>query len=102
MEAGLIGGVIGTAIGIAGGIIGTYFSIKNTQSVEERKFMIRASVAFWLFGGLFITLLITLPSPYKWLLWVPYGILLPFSILFLNKKLKQIREKNSKTPDTSL
>jgi len=95
MNAGLIGGIVGSIIGIAGGIIGTYFSIKNTNGPKERAFMIKASGGFWLFGIIFITLLFVFPSPYKWFLWVPYGILFPISIRFINKKLEQIKQDES-------
>lgn len=95
MNAGLIGGIIGGVMGIAGGIIGTYYSIKNTNGPKERAFMLRASVAFWTFGIVFIALLFLLPSPYKWLLWAPYGILLPISIRLLNRRLAQIKQDES-------
>jgi Ca2+/Na+ antiporter len=70
MNAGLIGGILGGVLGLVGGIVGTYFSIKNTESPEERTFMIRAAAVFWTFGMIFLTLLLLLPSPYKWFLWV--------------------------------
>jgi Ca2+/Na+ antiporter len=93
MNAGLIGGIIGGIIGIAGGVIGTYFSIKNTNGPKERAFMIKASVAFWIFGILFIILLFTLSSPYKWFLWLFYGIFLPISIRIMNTKLCQVKQE---------
>ena len=92
MNAGLIGGIIGGIIGVAGGIIGTYFSIKNTNGPKEQAFMIKASVVFWIVGIIFITLLFVLPSPYKWFVWLPYGIFMPISIRFINKNLEQIKE----------
>ncbi len=95
MNTGLISGIIGGIIGVAGGIIGTYFSIKNTNGPKERVFMIKASGAFWFFGIIFITLLFVLPSPYKWFLWLPYGILFPISIRFMNKKLEKIKQDES-------
>lgn len=96
MNAGLIGGIIGGVIGIAGGVIGTYFSIKNTNGPKERAFMIKASAVFWIFVIIFITLLLALTSPYRWLLWLPYGIFLPISIQVMNKKLSQIKQQESK------
>ena len=95
MSVGLIGGIIGSIIGIAGGGIGTYFSIKNTNGPKERIFMIKASAVFWFFGIIFITLVLALPSPYKWFLWLPYGIFLPISIRVTNKKLSQIKQEES-------
>ncbi len=95
MNAGLIGGIIGGIIGVAGGAIGTYFSIKNTHGPKERTFIIKASVIFWVFGIIFITLLLFLAFPYKWLLWLPYGILLPIGIQGMNKRLRQIQQEES-------
>lgn len=95
MNAGLIGGVLGGVIGLAGGIIGTCFSIKNTKGPKERSFMIKASAVYWVFGLLFVTLLLILPSPYKWFLWLPYSVFLPSSIVILNKKLNRIIQEES-------
>jgi hypothetical protein len=92
MNAGLLGGILGGVLGLVGGVIGTYFSIKNTGSPEERAFMIKAAAGFWTFGIVFITLLLLLPSPYKWFLWIPYGIFLPLSIRFMNQRLEQIKQ----------
>jgi len=97
MNAGLIGGIIGVIIGIAGGAIGTYFSIKNTNGPKERSFMIKTSIFFWVFAVIFITLLLVLRSPYKWFLWLPYGIVLPISILFINKRLSLIKKEESQS-----
>jgi MFS family permease len=95
MNAGLIGGILGGVLGVVGGLIGTYFSIKNTGSPEERAFMIKAAAVFWTFGIFFITLLLSLPSPYKWFLWIPYGIFLPLSIRFMNRRLEEIKRDRS-------
>jgi len=95
MNAGLWGGIIGTAIGLMGGVIGTYFSIRNTSGPRERKLMVTTAVAMWLAVGLFLFLLLVLPSPYKWLLWAPYGILLPIGIVTVNKKQAKIRSEES-------
>ena len=77
MNPGVIGGIIGGIIDVAGGIIGTYFSIKNTNGPRERAFMIKVSTVFWIVGIIFIALLLLLQSPYKWLLWLLYGIFCP-------------------------
>jgi len=93
MNAGLIGGILGGVLGIAGGVIGTYFSIKNTNGPKERSFMIKTSIVFWIFAVVFITFLLVIRSPYKWFLWIPYGVFLPISIQFVNKRLSQIRKE---------
>jgi hypothetical protein len=71
--AGMIGGVLGTAIGIGGGVLGTYCSIRNTKTAPERRFMIRFSVVLWLAVILLVLVPSTL-SPFgivpAWLQWV--------------------------------
>ncbi len=93
MDTGTIGGLIGGVIGIAGGMVGTWFSIRNTSGSKERLFMIRTAVAGWVFITLFLLLFFILPHPYRWLLWIPYGILLPLGIIYSNKTQQKIREQ---------
>ncbi|MFA5344576.1 MAG: hypothetical protein WC381_11535 [Kiritimatiellia bacterium] len=95
MIGGIIGGVVGSIIGLAGGIIGTYFSIKKTNSPRERAFTIRAAVVGWIAILLFLALLFTLPNPYRWFMWIPYGILLPLGIVYGNKTQQRIRQEES-------
>lgn len=94
-QIGLIGGLLGCVLGIAGGAIGTYFSIKNTNGPIERKFMVKVSVWTWIALTIFLVLLIILPSPYRFLMWVPYGIMLPLGIRHINKRQAEIRAMES-------
>lgn len=94
MNLGLVGGIIGSVVGIAGGAIGTYFSIKNTQGKKERDYMIKASIVCWVAISLFLVLLLFLPKPYNFLMWIPYSIFLPFFITTVNKQLAKIRSEN--------
>jgi hypothetical protein len=89
---GAIGGGLG---GAAGGIIGTYFSVRNTNGPRERAFVIRAAVVCWLAVLVFVALQFALPTPYRWLLWIPYAILLPISIRLWNKRQFSIRQEES-------
>ena len=82
-------------LGIAGGVVGTYFSIRNTKSPRERAFMVKASVVCWIALVLFLTLMFGLPNPYRYFLWIPYGILLPLAIVVWNRKQKKIRQEES-------
>jgi hypothetical protein len=91
VEVGLIGGLIGGGIGLVGGAVGTYFSIKNTLGPRERSFMIRVSAIAWVLITLFLVGLMTLPKPYNFLLWVPYGIALPLSIRWCNRRQLAVR-----------
>jgi len=88
-------GTIGGFGGLAGGIIGTYFSIKNTNGPRERAFMIKASVIGWIAILVFLVLMLTLPNPYRYFLWIPYGILLPWAIVTGNWKQQRIRVEES-------
>ena len=95
---GLVGGICGSVIGILGGLVGTYFSIKRTNGPEEKRFMIKAAIVCWIAIFIFLALLFLLPSAYRWYLWIPYAILLPLGIHYLNKnqqKIKEVEEKDS-------
>jgi hypothetical protein len=94
-QLGYIGGILGSVLGIAGGAFGTYCSIKNTHGPLERQFMIKISVRTWIALTLFLVLLIGLPSPYRFLMWAPYGILLPIGIRYINKRQAEIRALES-------
>jgi len=97
MDAGIAAGIIGAVIGIAGGAFGTYLSIKNTLGPRERQLMVRASIATWMGVTLFLLLLLLLPSPYRWFLWIPYVVVLPLAILSLNRKQKAIRTEEQRS-----
>ncbi|HEX6732693.1 MAG TPA: hypothetical protein VF074_21925, partial [Pyrinomonadaceae bacterium] len=83
--------------GLAGGAVGTYASIKNTAGPRERKFMVRVSIVVWVVVLLFLVLLLSLPSPYRWFIWIPYGVLLPVAIVSLNRKQRAIRSDELKS-----
>jgi Ca2+/Na+ antiporter len=90
---GWIGGIVGSLLGLAGGIIGTYFSIKNTKGPRERAFMVKSAVVCWVAILVFLTLLLALPNPYRWFMWIPYGILLPLGIIYGNRRQQAIRQQ---------
>ncbi len=95
MHPGTIGGIIGGIGGLAGGVIGTYFSIKNTNGPRERAFMIKVCVIGWIAILVFLCLMFALPNPYRYFLWIPYGILLPLVIVKGNRKQQKIRQEES-------
>jgi hypothetical protein len=101
-QIGIVGGIIGAVIGCVGGAIGTYCSIKNTNGPMERKFMIKVSAWTWIALILFLVLLIGLPSPYKFFMWIPYGIMLPMGIRYINKGQAEIRALESSQPKPSV
>lgn len=57
--------------------------------------MIKAAVVCWIAILLFIGLLLGLPDPYRWLMWIPYGILLPLGIVYCNWRQQAIRQQES-------
>lgn len=85
-QIGYLGGTLGCVLGFAGGAFGTYCSIKNTKGPREKRFMIKAAVVTWSALSIFLALLIGLPAPYRFFMWVPYGILLPLGIRYSNKR----------------
>jgi hypothetical protein len=92
---GLLGGIVGSAIGVLGGAVGTYFSIRNTRGPRERAFVIKASVLCWVLVSAFVAALLLLPSPQRYFLWLPYGILLPVGIRAWNRIQSKIRKEES-------
>jgi len=38
-----------------------------------------------------------LPNPYRWLIWIPYGVALPLAIVSLNRKQQAIRSEGQQT-----
>ena len=97
MDVGTVGGIIGGVLGLAGGVVGTYASIRNTGGPRERQFMVRAAVAAWVGITLFLALLFVLPNPYRWLIWIPYGVALPLAIISLNRKQQAIRSDEERS-----
>lgn len=99
---GWIGGILGAVLGTLGGAVGTYFSIKNTKGPRERAFMVRCAVIAWIAIFVFVGLLVLIPSPYRFLLWVPYGVVLPLAIRFCNRKQEAIRKAEGQAePDSA-
>ncbi|EDM25964.1 hypothetical protein LNTAR_21640 [Lentisphaera araneosa HTCC2155] len=96
MDTGTIGAIAGAIIGLLGSFIGVYCSISQSKSEDERQYVIKSSVVFT-FGVLaFLGLLFYLPKPYNHLIWIPYSILLPISIKKMNKRIEEIRNKETK------
>jgi len=95
MNGGYILGVAGAVIGLIGGVIGTYFSIKNTNGPRERAFVVKASVVGWFAVILFLAMMLALPDPYGYFIWIPYAVLLPWAVSFANRTQERIRKEES-------
>ena len=91
MNPGLIGGILGSVMGVLGGLVGTYFSIHNTNGPGERAFMVKCAMFGWIGIAVFLGLMIFLPHPYRWFLWIPYGVALPIAIIKCNEIQARIR-----------
>ena len=105
LHFGYMGAILGGVIGFAGGAIGTYFSVSNTRSDRERKFMTKVSVAMWISLMVFLCLLLGLPMPYGLIMWVPYGVLLPIMIQYISRKQHRIQweeNQNQSVYDSSM
>ena len=89
-------GIAGCVIGAIGGIIGTWVFIHNTSGPRERVFTIKASAIGWAAGIVFLGLLFLLPNPWRFLLWVPYGILLALGIAYWNRTQERIRREEER------
>ncbi len=76
------GGILGGVVGVLGGLYGTHRSIKATNGLRERAFVIRASVACGLGVSAFLACLILLPMPWRPLLWLVY---MPSLFYFIRK-----------------
>ncbi len=85
------GAYLGGILGCLGGVIGSYFSIKNTNGPLEKSFMVKCVIWGWLAITLFLGLMYILPHPYRYFLWIPYGICLPLGIRFCNRRQQEIR-----------
>jgi hypothetical protein len=92
---GLLGGLAGAAIGVLGGAFGTYVSIHNTQGPRERAFVIRASVICWVLAVTFVATVLLLPSPHRYIVWLPYAVVLFVAIRLWNKGQSRIRKEES-------
>jgi hypothetical protein len=89
---GWIGGIAGGSLGVLGGLIGTYCAVRNTNGPRERRFVIRAAQVSWGLLTLFLVGLFLIPSPYGFLLWIPYSFLLVVGIRAMNLGQQRIRD----------
>ena len=95
MDPGLLGAILGGSLGLLGGVIGTYFSITRTNGPRERAFMVRVSIWTWIGVTVFLVALLLLPSPWRFLMWIPYGIALPLGIRWGNTQQTRIRAEEA-------
>lgn len=85
------GAIGGSLMGVLGGILGTWAALRTTQTPAERTFMVRSAIGTWLFVGAFLLGLFLIPSPYNYLLWIPYPIALVAGICWMNARQTELR-----------
>lgn len=91
----LAGAIGGSALGVLGGLVGTYYSVRNTDGPRERAFVVRSAFVCWMVIAGFLLALWLTPTPFRFLLWVPYAIALPLAIRGWNRKQEKIRREES-------
>jgi len=91
---GIVGGIVGCAAGLAGGLCGTWFSIRNTRGPLERSFIIKTSVVGWVLIAAFLGAMLALPAPQRFFLWIPYAIVLPLGIMWINRRQAELRRSD--------
>jgi len=94
MDTGTMVVTLGAAIGVAGGVVGTYCSISNTKSNEERSFMVKCSLWTWVLTIGFLCGLLMLPEPYNKLMWGAWVLVIVFGSRWMNNRSQELRTKN--------
>ncbi len=92
----------GVLLALGGGLFGTFMSIKKTESEREKRFVIKSGLLFWAVSIVFISVLMFVASPYKYLIWVPWGIFFPLWLMFSNKKQARIKSEEREKDETPL
>jgi RNA polymerase sigma factor (sigma-70 family) len=102
----LSGAVLGPLLGLLGGLFGSWMSIKNAKSSQEKHFMIKCALAMWcelvvlfLVLGLFGLLAVKGVVPKK-VFWVVFAIMMTVhlillmpAILWANRRQRQIQKE---------
>ena len=89
--------VLGVGVGVAGGLLGTWFSIKNTGTPAERAFMIKCSVATWVFVIAFAMAMYFVSMPYSIGLAGVYITALVLWINWMNRVQARMRSEQQKS-----
>ncbi|HCO26190.1 MAG TPA: hypothetical protein DIT97_25390 [Gimesia maris] len=97
---GLIGAVGGTLLGFLGGVIGTWNELRNAQGLQERAYLVKMSVLFWVVVPLFVVAVFLLPDPWNQYLWLPYGLWLTYTIRRSSIKQQALREAEAASQET--
>ena len=94
-ETGTIFAILGASIGVAGGAYGTWRGICKASTIDERRFLVKASLIFWVYVVGFVALILLMASNWKWLLYVLYIPILFVLISWCNKRIASIRANHN-------
>lgn len=89
---GLYGGIIGGVLGLLGGIYGTYRSYRTANGPMERRAIITFFLCTLLFVSLFLILLFLTPTEQRWLLYLPYALILPLGLIIGVRKINSAHQ----------
>ena len=97
---GIIGAIFGLILGIGGTVFGTWCGIRSTKGPREHKMMVRGSII--ILGGvlLFCALAFVLPGPYRYFIWIPYGLLMTLGIVKFEHLRRRVRKEEMETSQT--
>lgn len=73
------------------GFIASLTTIRSTRGPLEKKFMVRCNAGAWALLVLLIVLVLTLKEPWSYLVFIPYGLHLPFAVFWTTQRQQVIR-----------
>jgi len=92
MNAGWTGIVVALIFSLTGILLGLYHNFKYAPGVRERNIMNRTTIAIGCANALFLMLLVSLPTPYRRLVWIPYLGIIAFIIAVGKRAVKKYRQ----------
>ena len=95
MTTGWTGILVALVLGLAAVVLSAYNIFKYVQNPRERGILLLHSVAGGCVTAVFLSLLFNLPSPYRFLLWIPYLLLIVLLIVLAKHALKRVAYKKT-------
>ena len=87
---GYFGAILGSLLGVAGGVFGTWLAIRNSPPGKTRAFLKKISLVCWFGTIAFVVAVCVLPSPWNWLVWIPYPVVLLGLIRYINRSMAKL------------
>ena len=95
VDIGTIFAILGASIGVAGAVYGTWRGICKASTIDERRFLVKASLILWVYVVGFVALILLIESNWSWLLYVLYIPILIVLISWCNKRSASIRANHN-------